>query len=204
MSKNKIKSTKKLKSKPLIFLILSISVFLIGGTFAYYYANYSLPNIFKTMTYNININEEFNGNWGTRKIYITNSETSNTSVVLRINYNEIWSKTVDGTPLTLSNTVNGINVVNKEWTSTFNNDFVDGQDGWYYYKKLLSPNQTIQILESISLNNDLISTSPYYDDYLTYNYEMLFNYEALEVNREKIKEIWNKTITVNGINISWD
>ena len=45
---------KKLKkNKPLIYLLAILSIFVVGRTFAYYLEEVSLPNRFKTMTYNI-------------------------------------------------------------------------------------------------------------------------------------------------------
>lgn len=200
----KIKKQKILKQKSLLFLLCLILLFSIGGTIAYYYETVYIPNQFKTMTYDVELTEEFNNEWGTKKVYITNNESSNTSVVIRIGINELWSKEVDDVLLTLSNTLNGSNVVNKVFTNTFNNDFVNGNDGWYYYKKILRPNESIQILDSISLNTNLIQNTPYYDDYLSYNYNLNFNYEALEAKVDTILEIWNKNVSINSINVSWN
>lgn len=198
-----MKKIKNMKSKPLIFLLAFLIIFSIGGTIAYFYQTVMLPNQFKTMTYKVDLTEEFNDDWGVKKVYITNNEDSNTAVVLRVNYNEIWSKTVSGTILTLSNTVSGSNVVDKDWTSTFSNDFIDGNDGWYYYTKTLGPNESIQLLDNIYLNNYLIQSSPDYENYLDYDYKLIFNYEALDVDADKVSEIWNKTVTINGTNVSW-
>lgn len=198
-----MKKIKNMKSKPLIFLLAFLIIFSIGGTIAYFYQTVMLPNQFKTMTYKVDLTEEFNDDWGVKKVYITNNEDSNTAVVLRVNYNEIWSKTVSGTILTLSNTVSGSNVVDKDWTSTFSNDFIDGNDGWYYYTKTLGPNESIQLLDNIYLNNNLIQSSPDYENYLDYDYKLIFNYEALDADADKVSEIWNKTVTINGTNVSW-
>lgn len=198
-----MKKINNMKSKPLIFLLAFLIIFSIGGTIAYFYQTVMLPNQFKTMTYKVDLTEEFNDDWGVKKVYITNNEDSNTAVVLRVNYNEIWSKTVSGTILTLSNTVSGSNVVDKDWTSTFSNDFIDGNDGWYYYTKTLGPNESIQLLDNIYLNNYLIQSSPDYENYLDYDYKLIFNYEALDADADKVSEIWNKTVTINGTNVSW-
>ena len=72
---------------------------------------------------------------------------------------------MNGVKLSLDNNVNGTNVVTKNWTTAFTNDFIDGGDGWYYYKKTLAAEASVQVLDSIALNESLISTSPYYDDY---------------------------------------
>ena len=132
-----------------------------------------------------------------------NNEETNTPVVLRINYNELWRKEVNGVKLSLDNNVNGVNVVTKNWTTAFTNDFVDGGDGWYYYKKTLNAEESVQVLNSISLNESLISTSPYYNDYKTYTYELDFNFEAIQANSSAISEIWGKNATITGGDVTW-
>ena len=194
---------KKIKKKPLIFLLALIIVGVVGTTFAYYYTEVSFPNQFRTMTYNVTIEEEFNNTWGTKKVSFVNNEETNTPVVLRINYNELWRKEVNGVKLSLDNNVNGENVVTKNWTSTFTSDFIDGGDGWYYYKKTLNAEESVQVLNSISLKEDLIRTSPYYNDYKSYTYELDFNFEAIQASSSAISEIWSKTATINGSNVTW-
>ena len=61
---------KKIKKKPLFFLLLLLALGIVGTTFAYYYTEIAIPNQFRAMTYNV------------------------TPVVLRINYNELWRKEV--------------------------------------------------------------------------------------------------------------
>ena len=198
-----MKKTRKIKIRSLFFLLGFLVLISVGGTIAYYYQNVTLPNEFQTLVYNVTIDEEYYDDWGTKKVYINNSDSSNTPVVLRINYNEIWNYKGYGADVKLSNTINGSNVVDKDWTSTFTNDFIDGQDGWFYYKKLLSPNETIQILDSISLNTTLIESSPDYQDYLDFDYKLSINYEALGPNTNKISSIWNKNATISGNNVTW-
>ena len=194
---------RKIKKKPLIFLLVLCLLGIVGTTFAYYYTEIAIPNQFKAMTYNVTIEEEFNDTWGTKKVSFVNNEETNTPVVLRINYNELWRKEVNGVKLSLDNNVNGVNVVTKNWTTAFTNDFVDGGDGWYYYKKTLNAEESVQVLNSISLNESLISTSPYYNDYKTYTYELDFNFEAIQANSSAISEIWGKNATITGGNVTW-
>ena len=120
---------KKIKKKPLFFLLLLLALGIVGTTFAYYYTEIAIPNQFRAMTYNVTIEEEFNNTWGTKKVSFVNNEETNTPVVLRINYNELWRKEVNGVKLSLDNNVNGTNVVTKNWTTAFTNDFIDGGDG---------------------------------------------------------------------------
>ena len=194
---------KKIKKKPLFFLLLLLVLGIVGTTFAYYYTEIAIPNQFRAMTYNVTIEEEFNNTWGTKKVSFVNNEETNTPVVLRINYNELWRKEVNGVKLSLDNNVNGTNVVIKNWTTAFTNDFIDGGDGWYYYKKTLPAEASVQVLDSIALNESLISTSPYYDDYKSYTYELDFNFEAIQASSSAISEIWGKTATISGGNVTW-
>lgn len=194
---------KKIKKKPLFFLLLLLVLGIVGTTFAYYYTEIAIPNQFRAMTYNVTIEEEFNNTWGTKKVSFVNNEETNTPVVLRINYNELWRKEVNGVKLSLDNNVNGTNVVIKNWTTAFTNDFIDGGDGWYYYKKTLAAEASVQVLDSIALNESLISTSPYYDDYKSYTYELDFNFEAIQASSSAISEIWGKTATISGGNVTW-
>ena len=194
---------KKIKKKPLFFLLLLLALGIVGTTFAYYYTEIAIPNQFRAMTYNVTIEEKFNNTWGTKKVSFVNNEETNTPVVLRINYNELWRKEVNGVKLSLDNNVNGTNVVTKNWTTAFTNDFIDGGDGWYYYKKTLAAEASVQVLDSIALNESLISTSPYYDDYKSYTYELDFNFEAIQASSSAISEIWGRTATISGGNVTW-
>jgi alternate signal-mediated exported protein len=194
----------KLKSKPLLFILLLLVVGIVGTTFAYFYSEVVIPNKFQAMTYNVTLKEEFYDKWGTKKVTISNNEKTNTPVVLRISYNESWRETInDTTVVSLDNNVNGKNVVTKNWTTTFTNDFVKGDDGWYYYKKVLSAEESITILESIALNEDLIKTSAYYNDYKKATYQLDFNYEAIQADSNAIAEIWNKTVTISNKEVTW-
>ena len=194
---------KKMNKKPIIFILIVLALTVIGGTFAYYYTEISLPNQFKTMTYNVTINEVFNDTWGTKRVSFVNNEETNTPVVLRINYNEKWRKEVSGVLLSLDNNVNGENVVEKTWTTAFTNDFVDGGDGWYYYKKTLNAEESVQVLDAIALKESLISTSPYYNDYKSYTYELDFNFEAIQASSNAISNLWNKNATISEGNVTW-
>ena len=194
---------KKIKKKPLFFLLLLLALGIVGTTFAYYYTEIAIPNQFRAMTYNVTIEEEFNNTWGTKKVSFVNNEETNTPVVLRINYNELWRKEVNGVKLSLDNNVNGTNVVTKNWTTAFTNDFIDGGDGWYYYKKTLAAEASVQVLDSIALNESLISTSPYYNDYKSYTYELDFNFEAIQASSSAISEIWGRTANISGGNVTW-
>ena len=123
--------------------------------------------------------------FGKKEISFRNSDEGNTPVLLRIAYAETW----DGGAV--SNTVGGVNVVTKSWTTAFANDFTDGGDGWYYYEKTLAPGETVQVLTSIALTDN---------SYLAYDYDLVFRYEAIQPTTDAASELWGKTVVVeNGV-----
>lgn len=181
---------KKINKKPLIFVGLLILVALIGYTIAYYYTEVVIPNRFESMTYNVQVREEFNDDYGTKRVYFVNEEETNTPVVLRINYNEQFR--ING--VIQNNLVNGEDRVTKEWTDAFTNDFQYFSDGWYYYKKVLDPEEEVQVLESIQYNGNVPDSSVYHLD---------FNFEAIQATPEAVKEIWGMNMAIDGDNVSW-
>ena len=193
----------KKNKKVVLFLILLLSFIGIGSVYAYYQVNVIVPNKYKAATYDVEIEEEFEDEFGTKKVWIVNNEKTNAPVVLRISYNEFWSKTIDGVLLTLDNNVNRENVVEKTWTEDFLEDFELKEDGWYYYKKVLNPEERVQLLESISLKNELVSLSDYREEYHTYDYELAFNFESIQATKDAVLEIWDKNITIDGDNVTW-
>ncbi|MBR3210429.1 MAG: hypothetical protein IKF71_00630 [Bacilli bacterium] len=194
---------KIMKRKSFIFLFVLLALGLVGITYAYLYSEVVVPNQFRTMTYHVEIEEVYNNTWGTKQVSFVNKEETNTPVVLRINYNESWSKEENGTKLILDNNINGENAVTKNWTTAFTQDFIEGGDGWYYYKKVLNAKESVQVLNSIELKENLISTSPYYNEYKSYTYELDFNFEAIQAKTNAISEIWGKTATITGENVAW-
>lgn len=192
---------RKLKKKPILFILL-LSVFaVIGGVWAYYNSEDTFQNQFTTNTYkNIKIEEEFYDTWGTKEVYFVNEETTNSPVVIRMSYDEYW---MDSSDNYLNNNIGGNNLVTKTWTNDFINDFLDGGDGWYYYTKVLNPNSSVQVLSAIQLNTSILSNYAGKRDYLTGHYHLNFNFEAIQANENAILDNWNKVATINGGNITW-
>lgn len=193
----------KIKKKPLIFILLLLLTVAVGSTFAYYYNEVIIPNKFKAMTYSVAIEEVFNGTWGTKEVSIVNKEATNTPVVLRVSYNELWINNVDGSNVSLNNKLNRQDVVTKNWTNNFVNDFVKGDDGWYYYKKVLNAEEKVKILDSIELNEEIIRNSLDYDKYKNNTYELDFNVESIQANEEAIESIWGKVVNISGNEVTW-
>lgn len=187
------RKSKNKKSKLLVFAFLGI--IFIGVSYAFYYNEFVFPNEFKTMTYNVKLEEEFENKFGVKKVKIVNRETTNTPVVLRLNFNETWKKRINDEDVILNNLSNNYNCVYKEWTNDFLNDFILGNDGWYYYKKTLNANSEVQILQSIADNNVC--------NYENATYELDFNYEAIQASTNAVSDIWNYNISINNNNVTW-
>lgn len=191
-----LKKKKNFKNnKYLLIIFLSVIISMFGISYAFYSSNYNFVNRFQTMTYNVVLEEEFNNEFGVKKVKIVNNEKTNTPVVLRLNYNETWKKISNGNTLYLNNFKNNINCVYKTWTSEFLNNFILGSDGWYYYKKLLLPEEEIFVLTSISDNNIC--------NYLDATYELDFNFEAIQADTNAVNEIWGYNINISNNNVTW-
>lgn len=184
------------KFKPLFFLVL-ILVLSVGGTIAYFTVRREVKNEFQALTYHVDMVEEADSTFGKKVVTILNKDTM--PVVVRVSYNEIWSNG----DVQLSNVVNGVNVVQKGWSGVWQNDFILGSDGWYYYKKVLSANSSINLINSISLNRSLVDSSPYKEDYLHFSYELNFGFEAIQATEEAIKDLWGLDVTINDNAIVW-
>lgn len=197
--------TKKEKKK---MLVIFSCFFLFTGvlaTYCYFQSSNAFQNKFYTGSYDVSLEEEFYYDWGTKVVCVSNSEEATTPAVIRLNYNEVWSNNVEGGISTLSNNVNGENVVDKEWTSTFLNDFILADDGWYYYKKVLNVGEKVCILNSVSLKEDLISQSEDYEKYMSFHYELDFNYEASQATLDAIRTIWGHSAEINESGeIEWE
>lgn len=201
--KEKIKNK---KIKALLFLFLFFFISIVGVTYAYFTSNTHFENKFKTKEYEVSIEEEFYNNWGTKKVSFVNNNAS--SLILRVSYNEIWDildEEAEDTVVLLNNQVNGIDVVTKEWTNAWLNDFVNGNDGWYYYKKVLNSTDRVQVLNRITLNEELIKNTESYENYLNSDYELDFNFESVQADKKAVKGLWDKEITIdNDGNITWN
>lgn len=83
--------------------------------------------------------------------------------------------------------------------------FVDGHDGWYYYKKVLKNTDRVQVLNEIHLNEELLNSSGELDTYKNADYELDFNFESVQADKKAVKSLWNKEITIdNDGNITWN
>ncbi len=204
---------KKLKNKKILLLILILSISTIAVTYALFFSSTDIVNKFHTLTYYVTLEEEFHNDWGTKKVVIKNND-ENANLLLRINYIEYWEyfecmsdeedcPSEDILSIPLSNTYNNVDVATKGWTKSFENDFKDGNDGYYYYEKIFKPNSSVEILETINFNDELIKDNDLYNKYSNADYELTFGYEAIQATEKAAKKLWDKDITINGDNVEW-
>lgn len=184
------------KNKPIIFLITIMLLATVGGTFAVYYKQYIREINFNLADYSIVLEEYFPiTEWDEDKILekqvrIINNGTAN--VFLRVSYNEIWYNGDD----IVNNMHNGIEIVDKKWTTEFINDF-EYSDGWYYYKKLLSKGDSVTILNSVEKVVDVYNEE-------TNHYELDFNYEVLQSDNSASEKVWGEKATIEGSRVIWE
>lgn len=190
------------KNKKLYVALASLALIgVVGSTIAYLYMKKEFENRFYTSSYNVAIKEEFYDEWGTKKVSVVNQDA--TPVVIRVAYIETWSdKNDEDVSLQFSNQINGIDVVTKSWTNSWTNEFIPNSDGWYYYNKVLTKDETVRILESIKINKDVTKTSE--DNYSLYDYDLDFRYEAIQATENAISELWGHNATISGGEVSWD
>lgn len=189
----------KLKKKAILpavaFLIAAAAI---GTTFAWRTWDLSITNNLKAHETKVTIDETgFNPLTGTKPVSFKNDGTS--SVYLRVTYSEYWiadEKEVQGdgskswgyneheqptweygdtsTKILSNKDANGDDIAVKTFTPAWEENWQEGDDGWYYYKKVLLAGKATQpILESVSIVN-----VP--EEYRRANYRLFFKAEVVQ------------------------
>ena len=190
-----MKRLKKEKKAKKLVLLPVIALFVVAGAggisllvYAISHNNSDISGGIPLGQAGVDIIEDSDEGFGKREISFKNRASSNAPVLLRITYSETWDNG------SVSNTVNGVNVVTKNWTNDFTQDFQDGGDGWYYYKKTLAPDTAVQVLSSIALTDN---------SYLAYDYDLVFRFEAIQPTADAALELWGKTVVVANGTATW-
>ena len=204
---------KKLKMKAILPAAAFLAAAAIGTTFAWQTWDLSVTNELRSHTTEVKVEEpDFRPEDGVKKVQFRN--TGDSSVFLRVSYTEYWEKVEeDNTSYLLSNKVNGKAMATKHWTEEWLSQWMDGEDGWYYYKKVLKPGvSTDLILKGVTFENVTGENT----EYLNANYRLYFKGEVVqcsdgtntlnsdEVNKEATKSLFGKEATVDGNgNVTW-
>lgn len=187
MKRLKTKKSKKfLFITPVFALIVGCGAFLLVHAFSNntYETQY---NDIPVSTGTVSIVDDSDPGFGKKEVSFVNDDADGISMLLRIGYSETWKDVNDNV---VSNIYNGNNVVTKTWTSAFTNDFVDGNDGWYYYKKLLGgSNSSVQVITAIALAEP---------SYAVYNYDLNFRFEAIQPTAAAASALWSKTASIDS------
>ena len=193
-----IKRKQQKKLSPIIITLAAVTIAAVAGatTFLVFAVSRNSSTIVNNVTLangnGVKIIEDSDAGFGKKEISFLNEGADNVPVLLRIAYSETWSKT-DGT--IVSNVANSANVVTKSWTTDFENDVVNGNDGWYYYAKVLNPDATVKVLDSIALSDS---------SYSKYNYDLSFRFESVQADATAANTLWGKTVTVgNDGAVTW-
>ena len=165
-------------------LIVAVATTTILGVYAASHNTSTIQNEIAVAQSGTRIIDDTDGGFGRKEVTIKNEGAGSPKVLIRVAYSETWTK-ADGT--IISNIVDNNNVVTKNWTTDFTTDFVDGGDGWYYYKKVLNPASEVKILNSIALNDS---------SYNKYNYDLSFRFESVQADAAAASALWAKTVTV--------
>lgn len=183
----------------------------IGGTGAAVRHRMALKNEVRTPTVEVTTTEnigDVDRNSGKKQKEVMFKNTGSADVFLRIAYAETWvyteslsgGKTEQIILPNRSEPGNDDSIVSKEWHN-WNDNWYDGGDGWYYYKKVLEAGKnTEEILRSVTFNDiDNYPDSRYADA----EYQLHFQVEAvqasdeLQVSKDAVKELFDKSISVD-------
>lgn len=202
---------RKKESLRFLLALLPVSIvmlaFVFKGSYSLFSSQHDVINNLGT-NYGVSVQENFNpptNGWTTsssvtKQVWVSN--TGKTAALVRVHAAEFW-KDKDGnllsTALANPNNQNQLtDVVTKNWTSSWSNDWVL-HDGWYYYKQVLKAGaSTPQFLASVQLNTTLIGSDSQYTAPGT-SYHLNFYQESVQADPgDAVKALWGFTPTVNA------
>lgn len=182
------------RSQVLLMIAVMICFMAIGGVYAWSKLSASVTNKINTPTVDVEVIEEFDEqtmvDWYKpvdKKVQFKNIGT--VPIFIRVSYVELWK---NANNKILSSVVNGQEIVKKNWTDAWKNEWVDGNDGWFYYKRVLQPN-TLSSHVLTSLEFDSSNLGELTDIYGNASYSLKFVSEAvqfsedIEVNRRSVR-----------------
>lgn len=191
-----------MRKKYFLFLLAAVLVLgAVGGTLGYYKNNAGVTNRISTKESGVTLREVFNpaDHWlpgETKEKKVSFSNSGDVPQVIRFQYTGKWSDS-SGTPLpepAVPPTVNLADTGN--WEEI---------DGWYYYKKVLQPNDvTANVIKSVTFDKSL--TNGGYDgkaDYSDKRYTLTVTVESLSANTTETVAGWHMTFTDSGGTLTW-
>lgn len=191
--------------------IMIVVVFGVGTTYAYNLHSIQQDNRLKASKVEGEIIE--NGNFveeessfllvkgGTTKKEVQFKNTGVSAVFVRVSFGETWRDGF-GAWLTGDN-----EYVTLHWTKEWEDEWQLGDDGWYYYKKILEPNTlTAEVLTAVEFESDenlpLEYQSAYYQ--LFFTMESVQYSEDMEVNDGALESVFDRSATVTDGVVTWE
>ncbi|MGL4608018.1 MAG: hypothetical protein ACRCU3_11200 [Eubacteriaceae bacterium] len=163
--------------------IVTLAALLLMGTFAWFVASDSIVNAFKAQfIFNVNLEESFtpresvkDGETIEKRVSVTN--TRDVEAFVRVMVFPVITK--DGKPLEaqIGNQIELKNLNTTQW--------IDGEDGYYYYLKTLKKGETAETLFTDVVMNFKGNTS--YEDGLL---EIIVKSEAIDTNQYNYRLSW--------------
>lgn len=186
--------------------LLSALALGIGGTSAVIRHKVGIDNSIGTKKVGVAIEEtmkKVEGGQKEKRVCFKNSDSAD--IFLRASYAENWTYSSDGERELLSNTKvsdSGIDDIVEKKGLFPESDWEKGSDGWYYYKKVLRPQEkTEPILESVDFSDYEGLTEAEASEYQKSDYRLHFQVEAvqasgqLQVSQDAVKEVFGSSIS---------
>jgi hypothetical protein len=130
--------------------------------------------------------------------FINNGETA---VFVRVSFSETWLSDANE----WLETDDAYTILN--WTDAWTEEWQLGEDGWYYYNKLLNSNTTTaEILTSVEFE----SSDSMLEEYQEAIYQLFFTMEVVQYSKETVvndlalKQAFNRKATVTNDNVIWN
>lgn len=196
------------KKKTALIFASIIMVCGVGITLAYYFSKVDLENALETAVPGVGIVEKFEtgsqflpGEEVGKEVKFSN--TGENDALIRVKFKEDWYDVLTNQTTSCEPTE-----VLKEWTKYWAGkdtaEWIYGNDGWYYYTKILpAGDETNLILSSVKLNNTA-SNDDHAEDYSNKKYQLVFTLEASQVSNKATQELFKKSVDLsNKNNIVW-
>jgi len=193
----------KIKKTKVALIFASVCLIVaIGYTSAYYNSTVNVENKMATQEPEIELIEKFNqdsqflpGETVDKKVKFANS--GEIDALIRVSYSQSWINQN-------GDFVNGdVDSVEKKWTSAWQDEWVDGNDGYFYYTKVLKANTTTNIILDSLVLSEQVSNDTHAVDYSGIIYQITFNLESCKATTEGAQSTFGKTAAISGNNVTW-
>ena len=193
-----------------ILIITWIIVMGIGATYAYNQHHVKQENLLKASLVSGEIEENDNSVEESQGFELRPGEvekrvrfknTGEKAVFIRVSFGETWLGKADEL-LVLDDTY-----VTLHWSDAWNDEWQLGDDGWYYYKRILkSKETTAEVLSSV----EFASSSNMPAIYQNAIYQLFFTMEVVQyseeedVNNDALQKVFNRTATIVNDIVIWN